>query len=356
MKQLIKGSLHNVETQVWLKLIIVFVLLSMLISDTSAQILDYATDTRLSADVRAFLKEVNKGAGLETMSANDARKVLEDAQSGAKVDLSGITISDKIISSGGYKVKLKIVRPEGAKGVLPVFIFIHGGGWVLGDFPTHERMVRDLVVESGFVAVFVDYTRTPDAAYPQAINEIYAALQWVSEHGSEIQVDGKKLAVIGNSVGGNMTGVMSLMAKAKHGPEIKLSIMLWPIVDANFDTESYKAYGDQRYLTKATMMWMYDMYIPDPEKRKDIYASPLRATVDQLKGLPPTMIFTAENDVLRDEGEAYGRKLDEAGVTEVTVRYNGMIHDWGLLNGLANTPQTKSLFIRCGAELKKYLK
>jgi acetyl esterase len=356
MKQLMKGPLQNVKPLVWVKLIIVFVLMFMLVGDSSAQILDYATDMRLSADVRAFLKEVNKGAGLETMSANDARKVLEDAQSGAKVDLSGITISDKIINSGGYKVKLKIVRPEAGKGILPVFVFIHGGGWVLGDFPTHERMVRDLVVQSGFVAVFVDYTRTPDAAYPQAINEIYAALQWVSEHGSEIQVDGKKLAVVGNSVGGNMTGVMALMAKEKHGPEIKLSIMMWPIVDANFDTESYKAYGDQRYLTKATMMWMYDMYIPDPEKRKDIYASPLRATVDQLRGLPPTLILVAENDILRDEGEAYGRKLDEAGVTEVTVRYDGMIHDWGLLNGLANTPQTKALFLQCGAELKKYLK
>jgi acetyl esterase len=363
MKKPVTTSLQNPKFQIWPelcrawpKLCIVFLVTFIQSTSSSAQILDYASDLRLSVEVRAFLKEVNAGKGLETMSAEDARKVLENAQSSAKVDLSGITVSDKTISSDGYQVKLKIVRPEGAKGVLPVFIFIHGGGWVLGDFPTHERMVRDLVVLTGFVAVFVDYTRTPDAAYPRAINEIYAAIKWVADHGSEIRVDGKRLAIVGNSVGANMTTVMTLMAKDKQGPKIKLQILLWPIVDANFNTESYKEFGDQRYLTKATMMWMYDMYIKDPVKRKEIYASPLRATVDQLRGLPPALICVAENDVLRDEGEAYGRKLNEAGVTEVTVRYNGMIHDFGLLNGLATIPQTKALFLQSAAELKKYLK
>ena len=261
-----------------------------------------------------------------------------------------------MINNDGYKVKLYIVRPAGIKEKLPVFMFIHGGGWVLGDFPTHKRMVRDLVVGSGAVAVFPEYTRTPEAAYPQAINEIYAATKWVAEHGAEINVDGKRLAVVGNSVGGNMAAVTALMAKDKHGPEIKLQIMMWPIVDADYNTESYKEFGKERYLTTSTMQWMYDMYIPDPAKRKDIYASPLRATVEQLRGLPPALIIVAENDVLRDEGEAYGRKLDEAGVPETTARYNGMIHDFGLLNPIANIPQTKALFIQASAELKKYLK
>ncbi|KAK6033584.1 hydrolase, alpha/beta domain protein [Ostertagia ostertagi] len=154
----------------------------------------------------------------------DARKVLSDAQAAVKVDLSGIEVSDKTITSDGYKIKLNIVRPAGEQGVLPVFVFIHGGGWVLGDFPTHQRMVRDLVVLSGAVAVFVNYTPTPDAIYPQAVNEIYAATKWVAEHGSEINVDGKRLAVVGNSVGGNMTAVTTLLAKAKNGPEIKLQM------------------------------------------------------------------------------------------------------------------------------------
>jgi acetyl esterase/lipase len=278
-----------------------------------------------------------------------------NAQASVKVDLSGIDESEKTITADGYPIKLNIVRPEGVKGTLPVFIFIHGGGWVLGDYPTHKRMVRDLVVLSGFAAVFVNYTPTPDAQYPQAVNEIYAATKWVAEHGEEIGVDGKNLAVVGNSVGGNMTAVTTLMAKAKGGPQIKLQIMMWPIVDADFETDSYQQFGEKRFLTTSLMKWMYDLYTTDLEKRKEIYASPLQATVEQLKGLPPALIQVAESDILRDEGEAYGRKLDEAGVKVTTVRYNGMIHDFGLLNGLAEVPAVRSLFVQAAAELKKYL-
>jgi acetyl esterase/lipase len=278
-----------------------------------------------------------------------------NAQASVKVDLSGIDESEKTISADGYPITLNIVRPEGVKSTLPVFMFIHGGGWVLGDYPTHKRMVRDLVVLSGFAAVFVNYTRTPDAQYPQAVHEIYAATKWVAEHGEEIGVDGKNLAVVGNSVGGNMTAVTTLMAKAKGGPHIKLQILMWPIVDADFETDSYQQFGEKRFLTTSLMKWMYDLYITDLEKRKEIYASPLQATVEQLKGLPPALIQVAESDVLRDEGEAYGRKLDEAGVKVTTVRYNGMIHDFGLLNGLAEVPATRSLFVHAAAELKKYL-
>jgi acetyl esterase/lipase len=318
---------------------------------------DVATDSRLTSEVKAFLKMLNSGDGppLEAMTPLEARQVLVDAQASVDVDLSGIDESEKTITTDGYPIVLNIVRPEGVQGILPVFIFIHGGGWVLGDYPTHKRMVRDLVVLTGFSGVFVNYTRTPDAQYPQAINEIYAATKWVAEHGTEIGVDGKNLAVVGNSVGGNMTAVTTLMAKASGGPKIKLQIMMWPIVDANFETESYQQFGENRFLTTPLMKWMYDMYIADPEKRKDIYASPLQATVEQLKGLPPALIQIAESDVLRDEGEAYGRKLNEAGVPVTTVRYNGMIHDFGLLNGLAEIPAVRSLFVQAAAELKKYL-
>src|SRR4051794_36062591 len=235
----------------------------------------FATDPRIESHVKDFLKLLNNGGPqLEDMSAIDARQVLADAQASVKVDLSGVEVSEKTITSDGYTIKLNIVRPEGEKGILPVFIFIHGGGWVLGDFPTHERMVRDLVVLSGAAAVFVNYTRTPDAAYPQAINEIYAATKWVGEHGDEINVDGERLAVVGNSVGGNMTTVTCLQAKEKGGPHIKFQLMMWPIVDSNFETESYKLFGQDRFLTTPLMEWMYDMYIPDPKKRNNIHASP----------------------------------------------------------------------------------
>jgi acetyl esterase len=324
---------------------------------TLGQVRDYATDEHLSPAVRTFLKTLNNGGpGLETLTPVQARQVLVDVQKAYKVDLSGITVTEKTIQSDGYKIKLNIVRPVGVKGKLPVFIYIHGGGWVLGDFPTHERMVRDLAVLSGYVGVFVNYTRTPDAAFPTQINEVYAATKWVANHGAEIGVNGKKLAVIGNSVGGNMTAVTALRAKAEHGPHITLQIMMWPILDANFETESYKLYGQQRFLTTPLMKWMYDMYIPDANKRTNRYASPLEATKAQLTGLPPALIQVAENDVLRDEGEAYGRKLEQAGVSVTTVRYNGVIHDFGLLNGIAYIPQTRSLFLQAAAEMKKRLK
>ena len=315
----------------------------------------YATDPHLSKGVKAFLHVLNSGGALvESLSKQDARNVLINAQAGVEVDLSGIEESEKTISSDGFTVKLNIVRPEGSKEKLPVFLFIHGGGWILGDYPTHKRMVRDLVVLSGFAGVFVNYTPSPEARYPQAINEIYAAAKWVAANGDQINVDGKNMAIVGN-VGGNMSTVTTLMAKKNGGPEFKLQILLWPIVDADFETESYHLFGEDRFLTKPLMMWMYDQYTTDPEQRKEIYASPLQASVEQLKGLPPTLIQVAENDILRDEGEAYGRKLDEAGVSVTTVRYNGMIHDFGLLNALAKEPAVRSMFEYAAAELKKYL-
>jgi acetyl esterase/lipase len=318
---------------------------------------DYSTDPHLSRQVKAFLKELNSGGGapIETLSKEAARKVLVDAQAAVAVDLSGIEVAEKTINSDGHTVKINIVRPEGVKEKLPVFIFIHGGGWILGDFPTHKRMVRDLVVYSGFAAVFVNYTPSPEAHYPQAVNEIYAVTKWVAANGDQINVDGSRLAVVGNSVGGNMTAVTGLKALENGGPEIKLLVMMWPIVDADFETGSYKKFGKDRFLTTSLMKWMYNQYTEDPGQRKEIFASPLQATVAQLKGLPPTLIQVAENDILRDEGETFGRKLDEAGVDVTTVRYNGMIHDFGLLNGLATLPAVRSLFIQAAAALKDHL-
>jgi acetyl esterase len=317
----------------------------------------FATDQHLDPQVVAFLKVLNNGGpGPETLPVPDARQVLVGAQASVKVDLSGVETTQRTIEQDGYTVPLHIVRPTGtADTVLPVFIFIHGGGWVLGDFPTHQRMVRDLVVESGYVAVFVDYTPSPDAHYPQAINEIYAATKWVAENGAQINVDGKNLAVVGNSVGGNMSAVTCLQAKEKGGPHIKLQVLMWPVTSAAFSTESFELYSQDRFLTAPLMKWMWDTYTTDPAQRQEIHASPLNATAEQLAGLPPALIQVAENDILRDEGEAYGRQLSAAGVPATTIRYNGMIHDFGLLNALAEVPAAKSLFVHAAAELKKYL-
>ncbi|MFV5703262.1 alpha/beta hydrolase [Flavobacterium sp. XS2P12] len=322
---------------------------------TYAQI-DYATDSHLTPAVKEFLKPLNSGgAPLESLPVADARNVLVGAQNAFKVDLSGIDESEKEITADGYKIKLNIVRPAGAKGKLPVFMFIHGGGWVLGDYPTHKRMVRDLSVLTGYVGVFINYSLAPETKYPQPVNEVYAAAKWIAAHGNEINVDGSKLGIVGNSAGGNLATASALMAKEKGTPLYKVQILFWPVTDANFETESYKKYGKQRFLTDTLMQWMWDQYVA-PSKRKEIYASPLQASLSQLKGLPPTLIQVAENDILRDEGEAYGRKLSDAGVVVTTVRYNDVIHDFGLLNGLAEIPQTKALFLQAAAELKKYLK
>ncbi|WP_254560920.1 alpha/beta hydrolase [Dyadobacter diqingensis] len=332
---------------------------SILLSGTlSAQTIDPAQDPAIESNTKVFLNALNTGGGkpLEQLSPKDARAVLTGAQESVKVDVSGIEVSEKTVKSEGLDVKLTIVRPAGVKSKLPVFMFFHGGGWVLGDFPTHKRIVRDLVVNSGAVAVFVNYTPSPEAHYPVAINEAYASTKWVAEHGNEINVDGKRLALAGNSVGGNMTAVVALMAKDKKGPEIKLQVLMWPVTDANFETASYNRYADKRFLTKNMMIWFWDNYTTSPAERNEIYASPLRASKTQLAGLPTALIQTAENDVLRDEGEAYGRKLDEAGVKVTVTRYNGMIHDFGLLNPISNVPGSRSVVLQAAAEIKNALK
>ena len=308
--------------------------------------------------IRQFLEALNSSGAkpIEQLSPQDARQVLTDAQNSVHVDLSGIETSEKVIDVEGRELKLYIVKPAGAATKLPVFMFFHGGGWVLGDYPTHERLVRDLVVESGAMAVFPEYTRSPEAQYPTAIHQAYAATRWVSEHGGDIGADGRKLAVVGNSVGGNMAAVVSLMAKDKGGPRITFQALLWPVTDANFDTASYRDLSEGYFLTRNMMIWFWDNYTKDAAQRRETYASPLQAPTDSLQGLPPALVQTAHSDVLRDEGEAYARKLNEAGVDVIAVRYNGLIHDWGLLNPLATVPEVRTAITQVATELKKRLK
>ncbi|MDE1189092.1 MAG: alpha/beta hydrolase [Pantoea sp.] len=306
--------------------------------------------------VQAFLNALNSSGGkpMEQLSPQDARQVLIGAQKGAVLPPADVT--EKTIEVNGQPLKLNIVKPKGAHGTLPVFMFFHGGGWILGDFPTHERLVRDLVVESGAAAVFVNYTPSPEAHFPVAINQAYAATRWVAEHGDEIGVDGKRLALVGNSVGGNMVAAVALQAKQQHTPAIRYDVMLWPVTDAHFDTASYNQFENGYFLTRNMMKWFWDAYTTSDKDRNSILASPLRATREQLQGLPPTLIQTAELDVLRDEGEAFGRKLDEAGVDVTVTRYNGLIHDYGLLNPLSNVPAVKTALRQAAEELKTHLK
>lgn len=303
-----------------------------------------------------FLQSLEGGKTLDSMTPADARAALAAAQAAPQVALPAADVSEMTIRVNGSDLKLTIVRPVGSKQkTLPAFMYFHGGGWVLGDFQTHERLVRDLVVGSGAVAVFVNYTLSPEAGYGVAIEQAYAATKWVAEHGKEINVDGKRLAVAGNSAGGNIAAVVALMANEKGAPALRSQVLLCPVTDANFDTPSYKEFANGYFLTKDLMVWFWDNYTLDAEARKQIYASPLQATTEQLKGLPPTLIQTAEFDVLRDEAEAYGRKLDAAGVPVKSVRYNGMIHDFGLSNAFSHLPAPRTAIEQASQELKTSL-
>lgn len=323
-----------------------------------AQTIQGEKDPKILIQIREFLNVLNNSGGkpLETLTPQEARQVLIDTQKSVAVDYSGISETEREITQDGITVNIHIVKPEQAKEEkLPVFIYIHGGGWILGDYPTHKRLVRDLVVNSGAAAVFVDYTPSPEAQYPVAINEIYAATKWVAENGDIIGVDGSNLAIAGNSVGGNMSAATCLMAKDKGAPHIKFQLLLWPVTDADFSRDSWHKYADGRFLTASLMKWMWDNYLPDTAKRKEYYATPFNASIDQLKGLPPALVQLAENDILFDEGLAYARKLDEAGVPTTIQTYNGFIHDYGLLNPLDHIEAVRLSTEQSALALKKAL-
>lgn len=304
-------------------------------------------------NVAKFLQSIEGAKTLDAMTPVDARAALVGAQAAFNAALPAADVSEKTIRVNGKDLKLTIVRPIGsAQKTLPAFMYFHGGGWVLGDFSTHERLVRDLVAGSGAVAIFVNYTLSPEAKYGIATEQAYAATKWVAENGEEIKIDGQRLAVAGNSAGGNIAAVVALMANEKGTPALRSQVLLCPVTDANLDTPSYKEFANGYFLTKDLMVWFWDNYTSDAESRKQIYASPLQATTVQLKGLPPTLIQTAEFDVLRDEAEAYGRKLDAAGVPVKSVRYNGMIHDFGLSNMFSHLPAPRSAIAQASQELK----
>jgi acetyl esterase/lipase len=317
---------------------------------------DPATDPNIDPQIRTFLNELNKDTTpFWEKPGPEVRATLTGLQAKTPVDLSGITIAEKTISENDRKVKLYIVKPEKVQGTPPVILFIHGGVWLAGNFENHKRLVRDLVVGTGAAVVFPEYTPIPDAIYPTQIEESYAAAKWVAAHGAEIGVDGSRMAVVGNSVGGNMSTVVAMMAKEQGGPKIRFQVLLIPATDTNFETESYRDFATGRFLARAFMQFGYNIYAPDAKTRKDPHAAPLQASIDQLRGLPPALVITAENDPLRDEGEAYARKLKDAGVEVTATRYNGMIHDFVLLNGINRVAGVQAALRQTCDEIKKRL-
>jgi acetyl esterase len=311
----------------------------------------------VDATIDGFLQRLaaRSGPPIYTLLPIAARAVLRDVQAG-DVAKPAADLEDSTISGGPTgEIALRIVRPCGLSGLLPVVLYFHGGGWVLGDKETHDRLVREIAVGAQATVVFVDYTRSPDAQYPVAIEQAYAAATWVAQNGTSIGVDPARLALAGDSVGGNMVAAVTLLAKERRGPRIAFQLLFYPVTDADFDSASYIQFAEGPWLTRLEMQWFWDSYAPDVAVRPEPTASPLRASLDQLQGLPPALVITDENDVLRDEGEAYAHKLMAAGVPVTATRYLGAIHDFVLLNPIAQSLPARAAMAQATAALRTAL-
>ncbi|MCW3043169.1 MAG: putative lipase [Actinobacteria bacterium] len=291
----------------------------------------------LEPAAQSFVEATAKHPFISEVPPAEGRKILDDLQSGkiAEPEIDEEWITVKGGPSG--EVKVRIVKPRGVSGTLPVVLYIHGAGWVFGDAKTHDRLVRELAVGAGAAVVFPEYSLSPEAQYPVAIEQNYAVAQWTVKEGAGKGLDVSRFAVAGDSVGGNMTAAVTLMAKERGDVHFVAQLLFYPVTDAGFDTGSYEQFAEGYYLRRDEMQWFWDQYTTDEDKRNEITASPLRASLDQLAGLPPALVITDEADVLRDEGEAYANKLRQAGVPVTAVRYQGMIHDFMMLNALRGT-------------------
>ncbi|GHE08292.1 alpha/beta hydrolase [Streptomyces alanosinicus] len=284
-----------------------------------------------------FAKATANPPYLVDLPPAEGRKALDELQSGdidkPAVDEEWITVSGGPTGS----VQALIVKPAGADRTLPVILYIHGAGWVFGNAHTHDRLVRELAVGADAAVVFPEYDLSPEAHYPVAVEQSFAVAQWVVEQGATRNLDGARLAVAGDSVGGNMAAALTLTAKERGGPALVQQVLFHPVTDAAFDTPSYQQFATGYYLRRDSMRWFWDEYTTDEDERARITASPLRATTEQLSGLPPALVIIGEADVLRDEGEAYANKLRRAGVPVTAVRFQGIIHDFVMLDDLRGT-------------------
>jgi acetyl esterase len=267
----------------------------------------------------------------------EGRKTVDEVQSG-EIGKPDVEIQDLAVPGGpSGDVAVRILRPQGSAGALPAILYIHGAGWVFGNRHTHDRLIRELAARTGAAVVFPDYSLSPEARYPVALEESYAVLRWIAERGAEHDLDGSRIAIAGDSVGGNMTAALTLLSKERSGPKLAAQVLFYPVTDASFDTGSYHEFATGYFLRRDAMQWFWEQYTTDDTQRNEITASPLRADLEQLAGLPPALIITAEADVLRDEGEAYANKLRQAGVDVTATRYQGIIHDFVMLNALRAT-------------------
>ena len=321
---------------------------SMIALTEAAPVIDTATEQWLDA-----LAAASSGPPYWEGTPAAARPVLRDLQTSVSVDLEPADVEDRFIPGGPTgDVDLRIVRPQQRGGALPALVYTHGGGWILGDKDTHDRLVREIANAAGAVVVFVNYTPAPEAHYPVQNEQAYTALEWVAEHASEIGADPSRIAIMGDSVGGNMATAVAQMAKERGGPSLAAQVPFYPVTDADFQTPTYERYADGPWLTRCAMKWFWDAYAPDEERRLEPTASPLRADLEVLSGLPQTLLVNGEHDVLAAEGQAYASRLTQAGVRTTHARYSGTIHDFALLNPIAETPAVRAAIAQAGQFLR----
>lgn len=301
--------------------------------------------------VKEFIDDLNAKGGtpLYKLPVDEARKAFSSLQAGPIAELPA-DIEDRTIPGPKGSLNIHIIRPKGNTKTLPIILYIHGAGWVFGGLQTHGRLVREIANGAEAAVVFVDFTLAPEGQYPLAHEQGYAAAKWIAENGKSLNLDTSRIAISGDSIGGLMATAITMMAKERGGPKFIFQALFYPVTDANFETGSYQQFAKGYFLELDSMKWFWDKYVPDKEMRKQPLASPLQASLEQLKNLPPAFIITNEYDVLRDEGEAYAHKLVEAGVPVVAVRYLGMTHDMLLLNALA-----KALPVRAAIAQANYM-
>jgi acetyl esterase/lipase len=309
----------------------------------------------LEPQAAAFAEATANPPYLFQLPPAEGRKAVDEVQSGdtpkPEIDEEWITVQGGPTGS----VRARIVRPAGAEGTLPVILYIHGAGWVFGNAHTHDRLVRELAVGANAAVVFPEYDLSPEARYPVAIEQNYAVARWVVQEGAARNLDGSRLAVAGDSVGGNMTAALTLMAKQRGDVRPVQQVLFYPVTDASFDTGSYHQFAEGYFLRRDGMRWFWDQYTTDEAERAQITASPLRATAEQLTGLPPALVITAEADVLRDEGEAYANRLRTAGVPVTAVRFQGVIHDFVMLDALRTTHAAEAAITLAATTLRTAL-
>ncbi|MET8566233.1 alpha/beta hydrolase [Streptomyces flaveolus] len=313
------------------------------------------TSPELEPAAAAFAEATANPPYLFDLGPVEGRKAVDEVQSGeiAKPEIA----EEWVTVQGGPTgtVRARIVRPVGAAGPLPVVLYIHGAGWVFGNAHTHDRLVRELTVGANAAVVFPEYDLSPEARYPVAIEQNYAVARWVVTDGASKGLDATRIAVAGDSVGGNMAAALTLMAKQRGDVPLVQQVLFYPVTDAAFDTGSYHQFAEGYFLRRDAMQWFWDQYTTDAAERAQITASPLRATTEQLTGLPPALVITGEADVLRDEGEAYANKLRQAGVAVTAVRYQGVIHDFVMLNALRETHAAEAAINQAIATLRTAL-